>query len=219
MRRFMRRSIATFCTLLILANMGMSGIRAQEATPIPSGPDTFFPPVDVRDIGWLLPPPFCTDEEQMAGEFGVGEMPVGGALTRPAAAPNQDLYLLRVTLPERACVGYDGHYLHDGAMIWFVQQGTIAFKTRSIVGLPAADVVAGHGDGSPIALTGGAVDLAEGDWISIDRAANYTYRNTGQGDAIIMMSVLESRPAVTELEPEDGVMFLSGCKGLCRGKR
>lgn len=195
-------------------------VVAQEATPVVPVAESVFPPVNVGDIGeWLLPTSFCGEGNASTTQ----EAPFGGALVRPSSAPNQDLYFLEVTLPAGACVGYGDHYLHDGAIVWFVQKGTITFKTQLVVGLPAADVEARSADGSAILVEAGReVDIPAGGWISVDRAANYSYRNDGTEDAIILMAVLETRPAETMLAPEPGaVMTLSGggCKTRCRDKK
>lgn len=220
MRRFTRRSMLTLTLLVIVLGMRPIGTGAQEATPVAGSVGDFLPPVAVQiSGGWVAPAEFCDSEAIDAGSLDTIEAPFGGAAVRPASASNQDLYFLSVTLPEGACIGYGSHYVHDGAIVWFVQQGSVSFKTRSIVGMPAAEVTAWDANGFPIPLTTEAMELEAGGWISVDRAVNYSYRNAGEGDAVIMMAVLEQRPAEAALEPEPGDVILAGCKGLCRGRR
>lgn len=222
MRRLATLPLVFLLLLSSLVAAIPANVAAQEGTPVVPVADTVFPPVNVRDVGdWLLPQPFCTPQEIADGADFALEAPTGGALVRPASAPNQDLYLLEVTLPPNACIGYQGHYLHDGAIVWFVQDGTISFKAEVVVGLPAAEVDARRANGDIIDVRTMPVELEPGDWISVDRAANYTYRNTGSEDARILMAVLEARPSETMLPSDAGGSFLiaGGCKTRCRDKK
>jgi hypothetical protein len=126
-----------------------------------------------------------------------------------------DLYVVKVTLPPDTCVGFSGHYLHDGAAIWLVDEGTVEFDFQPIVGWPSPDLLLERSSGIQEPITA-QMRLEVGDWVSADRAVNYSYRNTGDIDAVIIMTVLENRWIVTENNVEAVTMFAAGCKGVCR---
>ncbi len=154
-----------------------------------------------------LPEEFCTAEEIDQGNRDITERPEGGALVKPAAIAGRDLYLLEVTLPPGTCVGYGSHYLHDGAMSWLVQSGEIEFATQPVAGMPVATVTGIGANGLGIAVSETPTTLASGDWVTIDRAAEYSYRNAGSEPAVVLM-------AVNEWDPFGNLM--RSCKGGCR---
>ncbi|MFT4036676.1 MAG: hypothetical protein QM692_00745 [Thermomicrobiales bacterium] len=191
------------CCAVWLATLAPAAF-AQQATPVAGG-------------DWPPPPSSCSGGQLLDPNDLRVEAPKGGALVRPASAPNQDLYLLEVTLKSGDCVGYDAHLRHDGAIVWFVQSGQIALSIMPIQGRPAPDIAAGRRDGSALRVTSRMV-LEAGDWVSIDRMADYQYRNTGTGQAVVMMTVLEER------QPWQGdlgatAMAAGGCKGICKNPR
>ena len=145
------------------------------------------------------------------------ESPEDGGLVRPAGAPDQDLYLLEVTLPQDTCLAFDGHHRHDGAIVWYVQEGTITINIAPVTGMPAPDIALHRGDGDIEQFLGSAV-LEDGDWVSVDRMADYSYRNTGDSDATVLMTVLEHRQA-HEGGPNSAAQAAGGCRGLCKSSR
>jgi hypothetical protein len=154
-----------------------------------------------------LPTEFCTPEEIELGNTGITESPMNGALVKPADTPGRDLFLLVITMPPGSCVGYGSHYLHNGAVVWYVQEGSIEFATQPVSGLPAATVAGWDATQMPIAISDTPASLEAGAWISIDRAAEYSYRNAGPDPAVVLM-------AANEVDPFAGLAF--SCKGGCR---
>jgi hypothetical protein len=170
---------------------------SSEAWPPPKSTCGETAPIDPRDLSF--------------------ESPVDGALVRPAGAPDQDLYLLEVTLPQDTCLAFDGHRRHDGAIVWYVQEGTITIDIAPVTGLPAPDISLGRGDGGIEQFLDSAI-LEEGDWISVDRMADYSYRNTGDSDATVLMTVLEHRQ-VYDGGLNSAAQAAGGCRGLCKSSR
>lgn len=160
----------------------------------------------------------CSEEAREAGRASVGEQPANGALVSPASAPAQDLYLLEVTVPAGACVWFDDHFLHDGAMVWYLQSGSVELALDLLEGWPPPDLtlVRAGGTVEPVSPT---ISLATGDWLSADRAVGYAYRNDGEEPAVILMTVLESRWVYTgeEFNPLTAGTF--DCRGSCRNSR
>jgi hypothetical protein len=154
-----------------------------------------------------LPEEFCTEDEIDQGNRDIVERPEGGALVKPAITTGRDLYLLELTLPPGTCVGYGSHYLHDGAMSWLVQSGEIEFATQPVAGMPAATATGVGANGVDIVVSESPTTLASGDWVTIDRAAEYSYRNAGPEPAVVLM-------AVNEWDPFGNLM--RSCKGGCR---
>ena len=160
----------------------------------------------------------CSDEAQEAGLTGVGEMPLTGGIVSPASAPGQDLYLLEVTVPAGACVWFEDHFLHNGAIIWYVRSGQVEFGIDLLEGWPPPDLTLVRGDGTTEPATS-LMTLSAGDSLSADRAVGYAYRNDGTEDAVIVMTVLENRWIWTgvEFSPFPDGMF--DCRGVCRNAR
>jgi hypothetical protein len=163
-----------------------------------------LPPEATPTMRGNLPAETCSAAEIAAGDADIVERPVNGALVEPAATPGRSLYLLELTLPPNTCVGYSSHYLHDGAIVWFVQEGEIEFSTQPIAGTPPALVTAMDHNQMPIATSSMPITLGSGDWVALDRAAEYTYRNAGAEPAIVLMAANEDDP------------FARSCKGGCR---
>jgi hypothetical protein len=157
-----------------------------------------------------LPEEFCTEDEIGLGIGGIIERPEGGALVKPFATSGRDLYLLELTLPKDTCLGYGSHYLHDGAITWMVQSGEIEFATQPIAGLPEATVTAYDATGEAITVSATPTALGPGDWVTLDRAAEYSYRHVGDEPAVVIM-------AVNEIDPYGGVD--RGCRGGCPGRK
>jgi hypothetical protein len=207
MRRTRYHVALVLCAFLFGLGLLPGLSRAQAATPMSPRND--------------FPPEFCTPTEIADGDMNIGESPEGGALVSPASAPDMDLYVVKVTLPPGTCVSYAGHYLHDGAAIWLIESGRVEFEIRPIVGWPAPDLMLQRKSGSQETVTARMV-LEEGDWVSADRAVNYSYRymddEDGEDDdnAVITMTVLENRWIVTENQFEPITLFAAGCKGVCR---
>jgi hypothetical protein len=160
----------------------------------------------------------CTPAEIAGAEDGVSESLVGAALVSPAAHPEDDLYIVKVILQKGTCVSFADHYLHDGAAIWLVDSGEIEFDFQPIAGwsAPRLALQRGNGDQENVAPL---MHLEAGDWVSADRAVNYSYRNIGDGEAVVIMSVLEKHWIVTGEDPEGVYMFAAGCNALCRKRR
>jgi hypothetical protein len=202
MRRATNR-IALVLWALLIALGSFPGISlAQEATP--AAQEASFPTE------------FCTEAEILEGEFSIEESPFGAALVIPASAPDMHLYVLKVTLPPDSCVGFTGHYLHDGAVVWLVDEGTVEFDFQPIVGLSVPELSLHRATGAPEAVTS-TMMLSVGDWVTADRAVNYSYRNTDDKDeAVIIMTVLENRLVVGEGEVTPPGMIAMRCKSVCR---
>lgn len=183
------------CTLL-----GATSLTAMaDATPVPV--EATPPPRGD------LPEEFCTAEEIEDGFAFIVERPAGGALIKPAATPGRDLYVVEIVLPSGSCVSFDSHYLHNGAIVWFVQSGTIEFAAQPVSGLPEPIVTAGDANGVGITVSPMPLTLEAGQWVGLDRAGEYSYRNAGSDEAVVIM-------AASEEDPFGGLA--RSCKGGCR---
>lgn len=160
----------------------------------------------------------CTPAEIADAKDGVSESPMGAALVSPAAHPEDDLYIVKVILRKGTCVSYADHYLHDGAAIWLVDSGEIEFDFQPIADWPAPRLALQRGNGDQENVTP-LMHLETGDWVSADRAVNYSYRNIGDGEAVVIMSVLERHWIVTGEDPDGIHLFAAGCNALCRKRR
>jgi hypothetical protein len=189
------------CTFLFSFGLLPELTRAQSATPTLPGSSS--------------QQEFCTEAEIFKGEIFIEESPVGAALIGPASASDMDLYVVKVTLPPDTCVAYTSHYLHDGAAIWLIDDGTVEFDFQPITGWPAPNLTLERNDGTvePVAAQ---MELKTGDWVAADRAVNYSYRNIGDGNAAIIMTVFENRVTFEESEPSPIITIAGGCKGVCR---
>jgi hypothetical protein len=192
-----RHPLAILVVLVMLMRITSLGSVAQE-TPVEEATPTSRA---------NLPAEFCTAAQIATGDAEIVESPLSGAEVDPWATPGRQLYLLVLTLPPDSCVGYSSHYLHDGAIVWLVQEGQIEFATQPIAGLPPAIVGASDENGTPIAISGPSITLGAGDWVKLDRAAEYSYRNAGTEPAVVLM-------AVNEVDPFGG--YARSCKGGCR---
>jgi hypothetical protein len=194
------RLVIAFIALITLLQGTAIGTPAQ-ATPEPEAEVE-------QSFRSNLPADFCTSDEIAEGDNEIVEDPLNGAEVEPAATPGRYLYFVRITLPPGSCVGYGSHYLHDGAIVWFVQEGAIEFAGQRIGGQPEPLITAMRADGTLISISGSPTVLAAGDWVAFDRAAEYSYRNAGTEDAVVMM-------AVNEVDPF-GESVMRSCKGGCR---
>jgi hypothetical protein len=202
MRVFAVRPVFVLLALVALWQLSSPRVLADETPATPVAEAT---PTNRSN----LPPEICSAAEIAAGDTQLVEQPLmgSGANVQPADTPGRDLYLVILTLPPGSCVGYGSHYLHDGAIVWFVQEGEIEFATHPIGGLPPATVTAFDENLNPITISGTSVLLGPGDWVTLDRAADYTYRNAGTEPAVVLMTV-------NEVDPFLG--FARSCKGGCR---
>ena len=102
-----------------------------------------------------------------------------------------DLYLGVLTIPEDGCIAFRQR---AGAIILYVQQGTIVYEAR-LSDMPDVVVMRGDSEGEDtpnVAVTPGTlttageqVTLNAGDWITQDRRVWFTFRNDGPGEAIV----------------------------------
>lgn len=203
--------------LLLSGGLPPSLASAQEATPVIG--DDHEVGHDLEIGGAQQEHAFtCTEDAREAGFAGIGEQPWPGGLVSPASAPGQDLYLVEVTIPAGACVGFEDHMLHDGAIVWYLKSGDLEFGIDFLEGWPIPDLTLVGADGTikPVATS---MSLTTGDALSTDRAVGYAYRNVGAEDAVILMTVLENRWVWTgaEFSPiPDGAY---DCRGICRNSR
>lgn len=173
------------------------------------------------------PAEFCTEAEIETDNFDSVLTPGENAVVRPVANPDQHLYLLQTTMPPDACLGFGNHLLHDGAILWFVASGEIEMRIEPIEGLPEASLQLG----TP-SETGDSIDtiqdevgalsatLTAGSWVSADSAVHYSYGNSGDQPAVILMTVLETLPESEVTTPDTGsMMIFANCKGNCRNPR
>lgn len=165
-----------------------------------------------------LPQEFCTQEEIDAGVTGISELPPNDVLVSPASAPGTDLYVVKVILEPGTCLPYNGHFLHDGAAIWLVDSGDVEFDFQLIPGKPVPDLALQRGAGNREPVTT-FMHLEAGDWVSADRAVHYGYRNAGQTQAIVIMTVLENRWIYTGKEFSPIGSIGEDCRGHCRNAR
>jgi hypothetical protein len=204
MRHIRYRIVVVLCMLSFGFGLFPNVSHSQDASP------TQQAPLPKQEI--------CTPEEIAAAEFGVTESPLGAALVSPAAHPDEDLYVVKITLQKDACVSYADHYLHEGAIIWLVDSGEIEFDFQPIVGWPAPELAFQTSNGDLEKVTP-LMHLQAGDWVSTDRAVNYSYRNIGEEDAVVIMTVLEKHWIVPDEDPDGITMFAAGCNSLCRKRR
>lgn len=205
MRQFQLPALILVVALLLTGGFAPSFASAQSATP------------ETADN--LLDHAFtCSEEARQAGLMGVGEQPLNGGLVSPASAPGQDLYLLEVTVPAGACVWFEDHSLHDGAIVWYVKSGEVEFGIDLLEGSPPPDLTLLDSDGiaKPLATL---MTLSAGDSLSADRAVGYAYRNDGSEDAVILMTVLENRWIWTGAEFSPIPDPMRDCRGHCRNIR
>lgn len=226
MRSLSRRFALLLCLVLASAALFPFGAAGQSATPVPT-PEIALPPIIIPGF-WPdntgnatiffpaaapLPESTCGKAAPISRADTSIEAPLDGAETRPASLTDTDLYLLQVSLPAASCVAFDGHARHDGAIVWYVVSGSITMDIRPIADRPAPVITMGRGS---LDATGSA-ELGAGDWIGVDRLADYSYR-TGSEPAVLMMTVLEPRaPIFTGAEP--GIIFAADCRAICRGAR
>lgn len=124
--------------------------------------------------------------------------------------PNEDreLYLAVISLPPGECVPFEATgNRRDGAVIWMVQQGVIAYAWRP-VGTLTPDATPIIQVGSNIPPVGSIPELTQrrlypGDWVTQDRQVEVTYTNIGGEDAIILKAVYAK-------------LVLGGCHGGCK---
>lgn len=204
MRRLARRFTPALVAVLFSLSLTPALSHAESATPTP-GPIS-------------MPHEFCTPEEIDAGLRGISELPLYDVLVSPASAPGTDLYVVKVILEPGACLPYTGHFLHDGAAIWLVDSGEIEFDFQLIPGRPVPDLDLQHGSGNREPVTA-FMHLEAGDWVSADRAVHYSYRNAGQTQATVIMTVLEDRWIYTGAEFNPIVSSITDCRGVCRNAR
>ena len=46
------------------------------------------------------------------------------------------MYLLQTWMPSGACLGFGGHCVHDGAIMWFVTDGVVELWIEPVDGFP-----------------------------------------------------------------------------------
>ncbi len=208
MRRNWYRFGLLFCTFLFGLGLLPLASHANSATP--------------TAVASLYPPEFCTPAEIEAMHSDDPELPLESpavdALVSPASVPDMDLYVVKITVPPHACVAFTGHFLHDGAVVWLVESGTLTFDFQLIRNRPVPDLVFQPHDGARQPVTP-LLQLEEGDWVSTDRAVHYSYLNTEGTPAVITMTVLEKRWIYTGEEYDPILMAATECKGVCRNPR
>jgi hypothetical protein len=177
----MRRVVVPLFSVLVLLLAGLlSGgpapSAAQDATPVAGMAAT-------PDAG-------CAEADEAA----IDSQPPGTdeAVVNAAWMGDDDLYLGVLTIPENSCIAFRAR---PGAIILYVQQGTIVYEAR-LADMPDVSIVRGDSDGEDtanVAVTPGPsateageeVTLNAGDWITQDRRVWFTFRNDGPGEAIV----------------------------------
>jgi hypothetical protein len=196
------------CTFVFGLGLMSPASQAISATPTPA--QSFYPAE------------FCTPEQIAAIDSGDEdsplEFPYVDALVSPASVPDMDLYVVRITLPPHACVAFNGHLLHDGAVVWLVESGTVTFGFQLIHDRPVPDLVYQPLDGPPEPV-GPVMQLSTGDWVSTDRAVHYSYVNDEDTPAVVIMTVLEKRWVYTGNEFDPLISTVAECKHVCRNPR
>lgn len=204
MCRIARRLLFVLSAFLFGLGLIPGSLLAASGTPVPSATG--------------LPDDFCTPEEIDAGLTGISEYPAYDVLVSPASAPGMDLYMVKVMLEPGTCVSYADHFLHDGAVVWLVESGQVEFDFQLIPGRPVPDLSLWRGNGDQESVSA-FMQLKADDWVSADRAVHYSYRNSGQEPAVIMMTVLENRWVYTGAEFSPIGSGLFDCRGICRNSR
>jgi hypothetical protein len=119
----------------------------------------------------------------------------------PEDASDRFLWVVEVTIPPQTCRDF---HSHDGALVLFVQSGSIEYRVSST---PSATVMMGHQDHettfTPVPVDT-LVPLHSGDWVTQDREASFAYRNPGRDSAVVLV-------AAFVVPPEEGAG--SGGKG------
>ncbi len=208
MRRTWYPVALLFC--MVFSGLGLLPLVSQASSATPTAVES------------LNPPEFCTPEEIAAMTSDDPEAPLEfppvEALVSPASVPDSDLYVVKVTLPPHACVAFAGHFLHDGAIVWLVDSGDVTFDFQLIRNRPVPDLAYQPLDEArqPVRPL---LQLEAGDWVSTDRAVHYSYLNTGETPAVIIMTVLEKRWIYTGDEVDPILMAAIECKGVCRNPR
>ncbi len=177
MDRTLAQPALTIALLALLLGVSPAQLAAQDATP----------PATVSNASATTSDEMCSAVEIAFGEQVVVEAPHDtSGVVQPAADPTMELWVVVVTLPPGSCVGY---HSHAGAVVLFVQQGTIEYAYRPLTGEPDLGVAAGDRQGVRIPLSlGTPVLLTPGAWVTQDREVEYTYRNAGEGDAVVALS-------------------------------
>jgi hypothetical protein len=204
MRRAAIPAIVTVLLLLAGLSVGPARLDAKQDSSPAASPTGSAPP------GAATPTPMCGPDEIAAG-LDADVLPRGKeeGVVKPAleATDVEVLYVAVLTLPPDACIPFRYRL---GAMVLFVQQGTVVYTAQEYAGAEVPVIMRGDSDGSagdniPVAL-GESVSLHAGDWVTQDRAVWYSFRNSGSEDAIISAAVFAA-------PPWDDERCQSGCRG------
>lgn len=198
---------------LFALTLGAVPTLAQDQPTTPVAAVTSFPPDEV-----------CTAEELDKDNLDSVLTPGQNAIVQPVANPDQELYVLQTWMPSGACLGFGGHSVHDGAMMWFVTDGVVELWIEPVDGFPEASLQLGVPTESEdwqdaITQEVGSLSatLGTGSWASADSAVHYSFRNSANTPAVVMMVVLE-KPG--DSSAATGAMtLLANCKGNCRNPK
>ncbi|MBA2596652.1 MAG: hypothetical protein H0V00_08510 [Chloroflexia bacterium] len=171
-------------------------------------------PTDETPTGELTAPPAdCTAEELTLGDL-VEPLPPGdisgvvAPFDETGAGGGRVLYLAIVTLLPDSCLDYR---YREGAVVLFVQQGTIVYTARADAAEPDADaeIMRGDSDASDDDNTVVALDtpvtLHGNDWITQNKGVWFALRNSGDDTAVISVAVYAVSPWSDD-----------ACTGVCR---
>jgi hypothetical protein len=189
----MRRTTRFLVAITVLASFAATGsppfATAQEGTPVA--------PVAEE---------FCTDDELDAGSDTIVSAPIEDyGVVLPADAPDHQLYLTVFTLPPDTCLIDRWNF---GANVFQILSGTVDMAIAPGLTPEAPVIEAGTSDGTPLDATSGTpLALAAGDWVTIDREADFALRNRGDADAVVVVATFEALPIPA-----------NGCGGGCRGR-
>ena len=168
----MRRFVVPVIVLVVLLVSGLFSVSLR--------------PSAAQEIGPGAPAELCSPAALADGENAtILSTDEQGAVT-PLGSQGEVLYYSLVTLPPAACLEYR---YRAGAVVLFVQQGTIDYAVHAVDSKIAPEILRGAGDGSAVSVAfDKAITLHASDWVSQDSAAWYTFWNSGEGEAVVAVS-------------------------------
>jgi hypothetical protein len=192
----MRSVVFAVFVVLSLLMAGRAGASSGSFSALPA-------PVAAQDeeATPTAPAEVCSPEEIAAGEA-LNSPPPGetdGVVPpfAPGATGSKVLYIAVVTLPEDSCLPYR---FRDGAVVLFVQEGTIEYTATADAADPDPDLTIEMGDSDEDPADTVEVDLDEtvtleaNEWLTQDNGVWFTFRNAGAGDAVVSVAVYADDP-------------------------
>jgi hypothetical protein len=187
----MIRKVVSVVFVVALMSAAPSWSVAQTATPTEGTPQAGPGPtaelcekaeIEKGDTtGIVVEPP----GDVRGGEAGVVPLPTTDA--------NDYLWVVEITMMPQSCWSF---HAQEGPVVLFVHSGSIEYAVHSGT-VPPATVTMGHQDVKTTFTTvplDTLVPLHSGDWVTLDRAAWFTYRNLGPGSAVVSMAAYVTLP-------------------------